>query len=41
MANRFLTAAVIARQALANLYETTVAATLVHRDYEDEFSRTP
>ncbi|MFJ8054950.1 P22 phage major capsid protein family protein [Streptomyces sp. NPDC096142] len=39
MPNTFLTAAVIARQALANLYETTVAATLVHRDYEDEFSR--
>ncbi|WP_277349537.1 hypothetical protein [Streptomyces sp. S3(2020)] len=41
MANQFLTAADIARQALTNLYETTVAATLVHREYEDEFSRRP
>ncbi|MFJ8224956.1 P22 phage major capsid protein family protein [Streptomyces griseus] len=39
MANTFLTAQVIARQALANLYETTVAASLVHRDYEAEFNR--
>ncbi|MFI8299996.1 P22 phage major capsid protein family protein [Streptomyces nigra] len=39
MANQFLTAQVIARQALANLYETTVAASLVHRDYEAEFNR--
>ncbi|MFF5984417.1 P22 phage major capsid protein family protein [Streptomyces olindensis] len=39
MANTFLTAQVIARQALANLYETTVAANLVHRDYEPEFNR--
>lgn len=39
MANQFLTATVIARQALANLYETTVMASLVHRDYEAEFSR--
>ncbi|MEV8600449.1 P22 phage major capsid protein family protein [Streptomyces griseoviridis] len=39
MANQFLTAQAIARQSLANLYETTVAASLVHRDYEDEFSR--
>ncbi|MFS4105121.1 P22 phage major capsid protein family protein [Streptomyces sp. PD-S100-1] len=39
MANQFLTAQVIAQQALANLYETTVAASLVHRDYEAEFNR--
>jgi len=39
MANQFLTAQVIARQALANLYETTVMASLVHRDYEAEFNR--
>ncbi|MFC7909060.1 P22 phage major capsid protein family protein [Streptomyces nigra] len=39
MANTFLTAQVIAQQALANLYETTVAASLVHRDYEAEFNR--
>lgn len=39
MANTFLTAQVIARQALANLYETTVMASLVHRDYEPEFAR--
>ncbi|MFI9824420.1 P22 phage major capsid protein family protein [Streptomyces sp. NPDC052013] len=39
MANQFLTATQIARQALANLYETTVAASLVHRDYEAEFNR--
>jgi hypothetical protein len=39
MANTFLTAQVIARQALANLYETTVMASLVHRDYEAEFAR--
>ena len=39
MANTFLTAQVIARQALANLFETTVMASLVHRDYEAEFNR--
>jgi hypothetical protein len=39
MANQFLTATQIARQALANLYETTVMASLVHRDYEAEFNR--
>ncbi|MFC9680000.1 P22 phage major capsid protein family protein [Streptomyces sp. NPDC056948] len=39
MANTFLTAQQIARQALANLYESTVAASLVHRDYEAEFNR--
>lgn len=37
MANTFLTPEVIARRALANLYETTVMAPLVHRDYEPEF----
>ncbi|MFC8832349.1 P22 phage major capsid protein family protein [Streptomyces griseoincarnatus] len=39
MANTFLTAQQIAQQALANLYETTVMASLVHRDYEAEFAR--
>lgn len=39
MANTFLTPDVIARQALANLYESTVMANLVHRDYEAEFAR--
>ncbi|MER6832701.1 P22 phage major capsid protein family protein [Streptomyces cellulosae] len=39
MANTFLTAQTIAQQALANLYETTVMASLVHRDYEAEFAR--
>lgn len=38
MANTFLTPSVIAKQALANLYETTVMASLVHRDYEEEFA---
>lgn len=38
MANTLLTAQTIARQALANLYETTVAAQLVHRDFEDDFA---
>lgn len=38
MANTFLTPDVIARQALATLYETTVMAQLVHRDYEPEFA---
>jgi hypothetical protein len=37
MANTFLTPSLIARQALANLYETTVLSQLVHRDYEEEF----
>ncbi|TMR99518.1 P22 phage major capsid protein family protein [Nonomuraea basaltis] len=37
MANTFLTPSVIARQALANLYETTVMSQLVYRDYEEEF----
>ncbi|GAB2918660.1 P22 phage major capsid protein family protein [Nonomuraea fastidiosa] len=37
MANNFLTPSVIARQALANLYETTVMSQLVYRDYEEEF----
>ncbi|MEV6154921.1 P22 phage major capsid protein family protein [Nonomuraea sp. NPDC052129] len=37
MANEFLTPTVIARQALANLYETTVMSQLVYRDYEEEF----
>ncbi|MEV1003408.1 P22 phage major capsid protein family protein [Nonomuraea sp. NPDC050202] len=37
MPNTFLTPSIIARQALANLYETTVMSQLVHRDYEDEF----
>ncbi|MGW4639559.1 P22 phage major capsid protein family protein [Sphaerisporangium sp. NPDC004334] len=38
MANTFLTPNVIARQALATLYETTVMAMLVHRDYDAEFA---
>ncbi|QFY09635.1 hypothetical protein GBF35_25930 [Nonomuraea phyllanthi] len=38
MANTFLTPSVIARAALATLYETTVMAMLVHRDYEEEFA---
>lgn len=37
MANTLLTPDVIARAALANLYENTVMAGLVHRDYDDEF----
>lgn len=37
MANTFLTPSVIARAALATLYENTVMANLVHRDYESEF----
>ena len=37
MANTLLTPSVIANQALATLYETTVAAQLVHRDYSPEF----
>jgi len=38
MANTFLTPSVIARAALATLYETTVMAQLAHRDYEEEFA---
>lgn len=38
MANTFLTPDVIARAALANLYENAVLAGLVHRDYEADFS---
>lgn len=38
MANTFLTPDVIAKRALANLYESTVMAALVHRDYEPEFA---
>lgn len=37
MANTLLTPDIIARAALATLYETTVMAGLVHRDYEPEF----
>lgn len=37
MANTLLTPDVIAQAALATLYETTVAAQLVHRDYSSEF----
>lgn len=37
MANTLLTPDVIANAALATLYETTVAAQLVHRDYSPEF----
>lgn len=37
MANTLLTSSVIAKAALANLYETCVMAALVHRDYEPEF----
>lgn len=37
MANTLLTPSVIANAALATLYETTVAAQLVHRDYSTEF----
>ncbi|MEU6342212.1 P22 phage major capsid protein family protein [Streptomyces sp. NPDC046977] len=39
MANTLLTPSVIANQALATLYESTVMANLVHRDYENEFAR--
>lgn len=39
MANTFLTPAIIARAALATLYETTVMSNLVHRDYEQEFQQ--
>lgn len=37
MPNDFLTVDVIAREALATLYETTVMAGLVNRDYDHEF----
>jgi hypothetical protein len=39
MANTILTPGIIAQQALATLYEATVMANLVHRDYENEFAR--
>lgn len=38
MANTFLTPSIIARAALANLYENTLMASLVHRDWESEFA---
>ncbi|WP_336214394.1 P22 phage major capsid protein family protein [Nonomuraea sp. LPB2021202275-12-8] len=38
MPNTFLTPSVIAKQALATLYETCVMAQLVHRDYDSEFA---
>ena len=38
MPNAILTPDVIAQAALANLYETTIMAGLVHRDYEDVFA---
>ncbi|MEV4806770.1 P22 phage major capsid protein family protein [Nonomuraea sp. NPDC049421] len=38
MPNNFLTPTVIAKQALATLYETCVMAQLVHRDYDTEFA---
>lgn len=38
MANTFLTPSIIAKQALATLYETCVMAQLVHRDYDSEFA---
>lgn len=37
MANTFLTPDVIARAALATLYENTIMSALVYRDYESEF----
>ncbi len=37
MANTFLTPSMIASRALATLYENTVMAQLVHRDYEADF----
>lgn len=39
MANTLLTPAVIAREALANLYNTTVMLPLVHTDFSSEFSK--
>jgi hypothetical protein len=38
MSNTLLTPSVIAQAALATLYETTIMAGLVHRDYEDVFA---
>jgi hypothetical protein len=38
VANTFLTPQVIATQALANLYETTIMAQLVYRNYEGDFA---
>ncbi len=38
MANTFLTPSVIARAALATLYENTLMASLVYRDYEADFA---
>lgn len=38
MPNTFLTPDMIAREALATLYEDTVMAQLVHRDYSSEFN---
>jgi hypothetical protein len=38
MANTFLTPDIIARRALATLYESTHMAMLVHRDYEADFA---
>lgn len=37
MANTFLTPDIIARAALATLYESTIMSNLVYRDYESEF----
>lgn len=37
MPNAFLTPEIIARAALATLYETTIMSNLVYRDYESEF----
>ena len=37
MPNTFLTPSIIARAALATLYENTIMAALVYRDYENEF----
>lgn len=39
MGNTFLTPDIIARAALATLYETTVMSNLVYRDYESEFQQ--
>lgn len=38
MANTFITPSVIARSALATLYNSTVLAALVHRDYDADFN---
>lgn len=38
MANTFLTPSIIARAALATLYENTLMASLVYRDYEADFA---